>query len=235
MEFRLRTTSTCSVCQVNEAPDKCSTCASAIFSRRIDCWPVSRDYHRRPRTLAVACYFETAEVGRHVCGSFAPYRIGPIGEKFASADLCLRRNSRCQPEDLSTNCAGCHGDFGHPDHVGREWILSARPAVCRRPTHSAERRNVFGGEKRDSLFRDGGVEGSDLGGRHVESGAVPEQPEVVTATVGSEWEGNAKNWRCDRVKAALTRWNLRNAHAWRNWMSLAQNEAEEIFGGRSKN
>jgi hypothetical protein len=65
--------------------------------------------------------------------------------------------------------------------MGCERILSARPAVRRRPTGSAERRNVFGGERRNSLLRDGCVEGSDFGDRHVESGAVPEQPEIITA------------------------------------------------------
>ena len=87
-----------------------------------------------------------------------------------------------EPEDLSNELRRLPRRFRPTEHAGCEWILPARPAVRRRPTCSAERRNVFGREKRDSLFRDGRVEGSDLGRRHVESGAVPEQPEVVTAS-----------------------------------------------------
>jgi hypothetical protein len=153
----------------------------AILSWRTNCWPVGRGYYRRPRTLAVARDFETAEVGRRVCGSFAPYRTGTRREKFASADLCLRGNPPCRHEDLSNELRGLPRRFRSAEHVGCEWILPARPAVRRRPTRSAQRRNVFGREKRDSLFRDGCVEGSDVGGRYVESSAVSEQHEVVTA------------------------------------------------------
>jgi hypothetical protein len=153
----------------------------AIFSWRIDCWPAGRGYYRRPRTLAVARDFETAEVGRRVCGSFAPYSTGTRREKFASTDFCLRGNPPCRHEDLSNELRRLPRRFRPAEHVGGERILSARPAVRRRPTRSAERRNVFGREKRDSLFRDGCVEGSDVRGRYVESGAVPEHHEVATA------------------------------------------------------
>lgn len=153
----------------------------AIFSWRIDCWPIRRGYYRCPWILAVARYFEAAEVGRHVCGSFASYRVGPRGEKFASADLSFRGDSPCRPEDLSNELCRLPRRFRPAQHVGCERILPARPAVRRRPTCSSERRNVFGREKRDSLFRDGRVEGSDFGGRYVEGGTVPEQHEIVTA------------------------------------------------------
>ena len=78
-----------------------------------------------------------------------------------------------------SNCAGCHGDFGQPSKWGRKRILSACPAIPPSANGIAKRRDVFDRTGRDPLFRNGVMEGPDVGGRDVESCAVSEQHAVI--------------------------------------------------------
>ena len=136
-------------------------------------------YSCQHRIVAVARDFNPTKMGKHSCNSVAPRCGGAGSQEFESADVRFRGNTPRRHENLSNELRRLPWRFRSAEQVGRRRILSARPAIPPSATHFRERRDVFDCARWNSLFRNGFVERSNVGGRDVESRIVSAQPAVI--------------------------------------------------------
>ena len=144
-------------------------CANGdFFSWRIDGWTVGRGDYRRHWVFGRGAQLRNRRSGKTRLRFVRSMQHWHAMQKISHPPISASSRKLSTPA-LKIYRIGCAGPptaiSASPAPGVRTDFIRARPAVRGRPTPSAQRRNVFGGERRDSLLRDGCVEGSDFGGQ----------------------------------------------------------------------